>query len=234
MSTIRRPIRIRWFIFCFMFAVGFVAYLQQKTLTIAASPMEPRSVTDAIADQLAARLVYRRLRVLPVPGRRRRRLLRRAQDTGLGRRAFDRVDAGHAGRAGAAARRRLVYGNAERSVSARYLAGRSLADLGRRDRQLVPLAALAVRARHSDDEPVAGRDGHAAADLASDGQLRLAARVCAGDAAGDPTGDPVGLVRTQPAAWSTRRSLRQSLPNSTPTSAPSRIPSRRLCHCAGA
>jgi ACS family glucarate transporter-like MFS transporter len=38
----RRPlIPIRWRIFAFMFMIGFVAYLQQKTLTIAAEPMEP-------------------------------------------------------------------------------------------------------------------------------------------------------------------------------------------------
>lgn len=34
-------IRIRWFVFAFMFAVGFIAYLQQKGLTVAADLMEP-------------------------------------------------------------------------------------------------------------------------------------------------------------------------------------------------
>ncbi len=34
-------VRVRWWIFTLMFLVGFVAYLQQKTLTIAAASMEP-------------------------------------------------------------------------------------------------------------------------------------------------------------------------------------------------
>lgn len=41
MQTAQPLMPIRWRMFAFMFAVGFVAYLQQKTLTIAAQQMEP-------------------------------------------------------------------------------------------------------------------------------------------------------------------------------------------------
>lgn len=41
MAPYRPLVPIRWRIFAFMFLIGFVAYLQQKTLTIAAAPMEP-------------------------------------------------------------------------------------------------------------------------------------------------------------------------------------------------
>ena len=41
MAVNGKLIPIRWRIFAFMFLIGFVAYLQQKTLTIAAAPMEP-------------------------------------------------------------------------------------------------------------------------------------------------------------------------------------------------
>ena len=41
MLQVPRTRRVRWWIFAFMFAVGLVAYLQQKSLTIAADRMEP-------------------------------------------------------------------------------------------------------------------------------------------------------------------------------------------------
>ena len=51
-------VRIRWWIFAFMFLVGFVAYLQQKTLTIAATPMEPAlSLSDLQTGWLRAAFI---------------------------------------------------------------------------------------------------------------------------------------------------------------------------------
>ncbi len=41
MLPLPKTLRVRWSIFGFMFAVGLVAYLQQKSLTIAADRMEP-------------------------------------------------------------------------------------------------------------------------------------------------------------------------------------------------
>ena len=35
--------RIRWRIFSFLFGFGFLAYIQQKTITVAADPMMPAS-----------------------------------------------------------------------------------------------------------------------------------------------------------------------------------------------
>jgi MFS transporter, ACS family, glucarate transporter len=41
MSPAPKTLRVRWSVFAFMFAIGLVAYLQQKSLTIAADRMEP-------------------------------------------------------------------------------------------------------------------------------------------------------------------------------------------------
>jgi len=59
-------IRIRWRIFGFMFGFGFIAYLQQKSITVAAAPMMP-NWTHPAADRLARTRVCGRLCVFQIP-----------------------------------------------------------------------------------------------------------------------------------------------------------------------
>ena len=62
MAVNGKLIPIRWRIFAFMFLIGFVAYLQQKTLTIAAAPLPRREEgpqASAISDHTEVDAVRR-------------------------------------------------------------------------------------------------------------------------------------------------------------------------------
>ena len=202
---------IRWRIFSFLFGFGFLAYVQQKSITVAAARMMPELSLSQLQIGYLEQAFVLGYALFQMPGGIfGQRLGARRTFVIIGLTAFLATIATPIAPE-FLQRTRPVRGAVRCAAAARLFSGCDLPGVGRSFRGLVPAQPLVLRAGPANHGAGTRRRVDAAAHRESHERVRMAARPAVGGPAGARADRPVGLVRPQYAARTSGRFGAQEL-----------------------